>query len=98
MIINKRLFDECYLCEDTEGIGRVCLRGDRTDLLPKELIAMAMEEDKEEYLSSCFSIDVFLDGSGAIVTYMGFYNPYIELCVCDNVEEVLEYYKKNIDK
>ena len=88
MYIDKEFFDECFC--PTEGIGRVCLRGDRE--IPAELVAMAMEIDKEDYLPSCFSIDIF--NGGALIYYTGEYE-FKELLVCDNYEEVLEYYKNN---
>jgi hypothetical protein len=90
MIINKELFDECWC--PCEGIGRVCLRGDKG--IPKELEDMAREFDGDNYLESCFSIDVF--NGGALINYMGEHE-FKELLKCDNYKEVLEYYKANAD-
>lgn len=92
MYINKELFDECFC--PTGGIGRVCLRGDRD--IPNELVKLAKEIDKENYDASCFSIDVF--NGGAIINYMAEHS-FVDLgYVCDNYEEVLEYYKANADE
>lgn len=91
MIINKELFDECYC--PCEGIGRVCLRGDRD--IPEELVKAAKEIDGENYEPSCFSIDVF-DGGG-LIYYMA-EQEVKELCACDNYEDVLDYYKNNASK
>lgn len=86
MYINKELFDECWC--PCEGIGRVCLRGDRE--IPEELVAMGKEIDGEDYMESCFSVDVF--NGGALICYMG-EHVFKELLKCDNHEEALEYYK-----
>ena len=91
MYINKELFDECWC--PCEGIGRVCLRGDKG--IPEELEQMAREIDGDNYKESCFSIDVF--NSGALIYYMGEHN-FHELIKCDNYEEVLEYYKAHADE
>lgn len=91
MYINKELFDECWC--PCEGIGRVCLRGDKG--IPEELEQMAREIDGDNYMKSCFSIDVF--NSGALIYYMAEHE-FKELLVCDNYEEVLEYYKANADE
>ena len=86
MHIDKKLFDECWC--PCEGIGRVCLRGDRG--IPEELVKIAKEIDGKDYMASCFNIDVF--NGGAMICYMGEHD-FKELCVCDNYDEVLEYYK-----
>ena len=91
MKIDKELFDECWC--PCEGIGRVCLRGDGD--IPKELEEMAREIDGEDYMESCFSIDVF--NGGAMINYMGEHE-FKELYKCDNYEEVLKYYKENADE
>ena len=92
MYINKELFDECFC--PTGGIGRVCLRGDGN--IPNELVRIAKEIDGENYMPSCFSIDVF--NGGAIINYTAEHD-FIDLgYVCENYEEVLEYYKANADK
>ena len=92
MNINKELFDECFC--PCGGIGRVCLRGDRD--IPNELVQIAKEIDGENYNPSCFSVDIF--NGGAMIYYVAEYNGYIELYVCDNYEEALQYYKDNADK
>lgn len=92
MYINKELFDECFC--PTGGIGRVCLRGDEN--IPNELVQLAMEIDGENYMPSCFSIDVF--NGGAIINYTAEHG-FVDLgYICDNYEDVLEYYKANADK
>jgi hypothetical protein len=91
MYIDKELFDECWC--PCEGIGRVCLRGDKG--IPEELEQMAREIDGDNYMESCFSIDVF--NGGAMINYMAEHN-FHELCKCDNHEEVLEYYKAHASK
>ena len=91
MYINKELFDECFC--PCEGIGRVCLRGDGN--IPEELVELAKEIDGDNYMESCFSIDLF--NSGALICYTA-ENEYKELYVCDNYEEVLEYYKAKADE
>lgn len=92
MYINKELFDECYC--SCGGIGRVCLRGDRD--IPDELVRIAKDADGENYNPSCFSIDVF--NGGATINYMAEHK-FIDLgYVCDNKDEVLEYYKVNADE
>ncbi len=92
MYINKELFDECFC--PTGGIGRVCLRGDRD--IPNELVEIAKKIDEKNYMSSCFSIDVF--NGGAIINYTAEHK-FVDLgYVCDNYEEVLSYYKENANK
>lgn len=91
MKINKELFDECFCSCD--GIGRVCLRGDKN--IPDELVRIAKEIDGENYSPSCFSVDVF--NGGAIINYSAEHE-FVELGVCDNYEEVLSYYKENADE
>jgi len=92
MYINKELFDECFC--PCGGIGRVCLRGDGE--LPAEIVEMAKEIDGENYMESCFSIDVF--NGGATLNYMAEHK-FVDLgYVVDNKEEVLQYYKDNADK
>ncbi len=92
MYINKELFDECFC--PTYGIGRVCLRGDRD--IPDELVEIAKEIDGENYNPSCFGIDVFNDG--AMIVYVAEHE-FVNLgVVCDNYEDVLEYYKDNADE
>ena len=91
MIINKELFDECFC--PCEGIGRVCLDGSKG--IPEELEEMAKEIDGDDYMESCFSIDVF--NGGAMINYMG-EDEFEELLKCDNYKEVLEYYKANASK
>ena len=92
MYINKELFDECFC--PCSGIARVCLRGDRD--IPNELVRIAKEIDGENYMPSCFSIDVF--NTGAIINYTAEHG-FIDLgYVVDNYEDVIEYYKTNADK
>ena len=92
MIINRELFDECFC--PTGGIGRVCLRGDKE--IPNELVKIAKEIDGENYTPSCFSIDVF--NGGANINYSAEHK-FVDLgYVCENHEEVLEYYKENANK
>ena len=91
MYIDKKLFDECWC--PCEGIGRVCLRGDGD--IPKELEELAREIDGEDYMPSCFSIDVF--NGGAMINYMGEHH-FRELYKCDNHEEAFEYYKAHAPK
>ena len=92
MYISKELFDECFC--PTGGIGRVCLRGDRD--IPRELVRIAKEIDGENYEPSCFSIDVF--NGGAIINYTAEHK-FVDLgYVCDNYNEVLQYYKDNADE
>lgn len=92
MIIDKALFGECFC--PASGIGRVCLRGDRD--IPEELEEAAKTIDKEsEYSPSCFCVEIF-DG-GALVYYSGTHL-FKKLCVCDNYNEVLNYYKKHASK
>ena len=88
MTIDKELFDECF-CPCC-GIGRVCLNGSKG--IPKELENIAKNIDGENYMESCFCIDVFK--GGALIYYIG-ENEFKELFVCDNNKDVLEYYKKN---
>ena len=91
MIIDKKLFDEC-LCP-CEGIGRICLNGSKG--IPKELEDMARRVDGDNYLASCFSIEIF--ENGALIYYMA-EDDFKELLVCDNYKEALEYYEKNASK
>lgn len=91
MYINKDLFDECFC--PCGGIGRVCLRGDGE--LPAEIVEMAKEIDGEDYMPSCFSIDVF--NGGATLNYMAEHEFVDFGYVVDNKEEVLQYYKNNAD-
>ena len=92
MYISKELFDECFC--PCGGIGRVCLRGDRD--IPDELVQLAKEIDGDNYMDSCFSIDVF--NGGAIINYTAEHD-FIDLgYVVDNYEDVIEYYKANADK
>lgn len=92
MYINKELFDECFC--PCDGIGRVCLRGDRE--IPNELVQIAKEIDGENYMPSCFCVDVF--NGGATINYVAEHK-FVDLgYVCDNYEEVLEYYKANADE
>ena len=91
MIINKELFDECFC--PCEGIGRVCLRGDMG--IPKELEEIARKIDGDNYMESCFSIDVF--NGGALIYYMAEHE-FKQLFKCDNYEEVLEFYKEHASK
>lgn len=91
MYINKELFDECF-CQ-CDGMGRVCLNGSKD--IPEDLINKAIELDGEDYMDSCFSIDLFK--GGAMICYMAEHE-YVELYKCDNYEDVLEYYKANADK
>ena len=88
MIIDKKLFDECWC--PCEGIGRVCLRGDIG--IPSELEKIAREIDGDNYTESGFSIDVFK--GGALIYYMSEHD-FIELYKCDNYRSVLSYYKKH---
>ena len=88
MIIDKELFDECFC--PCYGIGRVCLNGSKG--IPKELEDIAKNIDGENYMESCFFIDVF---KGSALIYYNGENEIKELFVCDNNEDVLEYYKKN---
>ncbi len=89
MYIDKELFDECFC--PCGGIGRVCLRGDGD--IPNELVQIAMEIDGKNYNPSCFSIDVF--DNVAIITYAAEHR-FVDLgYVCDNYDEVLQYYKEN---
>ena len=92
MHIDKELFDECFC--PCGGIGRVCLRGDRN--MPNELVQIAKEIDGENYMPSCFSIDVF--NGGATINYMA-EDKFVDLgYVVDNNNEVLQYYKENADE
>lgn len=91
MLVNKKLFGECYCpCEE---IGRVCLRGDQS--LPADIVKIAKEIDEEDYNPSCFNIDVFNDG--ALIYYVSI-DKYNELFVCENADEVLEYYRCHVSE
>ena len=92
MYINKELFDECFC--PCDGIGRVCLRGDRE--IPNELVQKAKEIDGENYNPSCFSVDCF--NGGAIINYSAEHK-FVDLGYsCDNYDEVLQYYKAEAGK
>ena len=92
MYIDRELFDECFC--PAGGIGRVCLRGDMD--IPEELVQIAKSIDGENYNPSCFSIDVF--NGGAIICYTAEHE-FVDLgYVCDNKDEVLQYYIKNASK
>ena len=93
MYINPELFDECFCAN--EGIGRVCLNGSKG--IPKELEDIGREEDGDNYMESCFSINVFIENGeavGGMINYMG-ENNFIDCLVCDNYKEAWGFYLNN---
>jgi len=93
MIINPKLFDECWC--PTEGIARVCLRGDKG--IPKELEDFGREKDGGAYDCSCFSINVIVENNapvGGVISYMA-ENEMWDYCKCDNYEEAWEFFKRH---
>ena len=96
MIINSNLFSECWC--PCEGIARVCLSG--SNGIPEDLEKIGKKIDGDEYDPSCFSIDVIVndgDNLGATVNYMGI-NEFYTIGICDNVDDVMDYYMKHADK
>ncbi len=98
MIIDRRLFGESWC--PTNGIGRVCLRGD-TELIPEELVTIGLEEDGEnDYDPGCFSIDVVVENGNAVggmINYMGEHK-FVDCYICDNYKEAWDYYLEHADK
>lgn len=93
MVIDKKFFDECFC--PVQGIGRVCLRGDRS--IPKFLEDYGREKDGNEYDSSCFSIDIMIENEkpiGGVINYMAEHEMWSEI-PCDNYIEAFDYYKAN---
>ncbi len=90
MKVNKNLFDECIDMECE--IKRVCLNGYKG--IPKELEKEARKIDGENYMESCFAIDI--NENGAMIVYMDEKNGYSEICKCDNWKEAEKYYDENI--
>ena len=89
MIIKKELFGDCFC--PTAGIGRVCLRGDRD--IPEELVQIAQEIDGNNFLRSCFAIDV--SPGCATINYSAEHG-FVELGYnCENRGDVLSHYINN---
>lgn len=94
MKIDKNLFDECFCL--VQGIGRVCLRGDRG--IPEFLENYGKEKDGNEYDPGCFSIDIMIENEkpiGGVINYMAEHEMWSEI-PCDNYIEVFDYYKANV--
>lgn len=94
MVVDNNLFDECFC--PVQGIGRVCLRGDKG--IPEFLENYGKEKDGNEYDPSCFSIDIVIENEkpvAGIINYTAEHEMWSEI-PCDNYTEAFDYYKANI--